>query len=109
MERKTLLCRQCRNVFRSRVESSVSIGLEPRCPRCGSAGIEEAPPWAPLGSGFNIFDDSTWEYECQQCKNKFKMPIPKSPSEEKARTCLLCHSSHLHLLTIKGGEPLYCG
>ncbi len=106
-EERTLLCKQCRNVFRSQPDNDL-LQQETRCPRCGSSNLEEAPAWAPLGSGMNIFDSSEWEYECQQCQKKFKMPIPKSPAEEKERRCPTCNSEHIHCLTA-GGEPLYCG
>jgi hypothetical protein len=69
----------------------------------------EAPAWAPLGSGSNVFDNSAWEYQCQLCRHKFKMPIPKSPSEARGRNCPVCASPHLHLLTDIGAQPLYCG
>jgi len=100
---RKFLCKQCRHVF---------ITAQPleklSCPKCLSVNVEEAPAWAPLDSGSNIYDNSEWEYECQNCKNRFKMPIPKSPSEEKARSCPKCGSNHLHLLTELGGQPLYC-
>ena len=104
----TLLCKQCRNLFKLPL-SQLPQNKEEYCPACGSSQVEEAPAWAPLGSGLNIFDESTWEYECQQCKKKFKMPIPKSPTEDKSRQCPDCGSGHLHRLTSVGGEPLYCG
>jgi rRNA maturation endonuclease Nob1 len=100
---RLLLCKQCRYTFRL----SSNQGLQ--CPRCGGLQVEDAPAWAPLGSGPNIFDNSEWEYECQECHQKFKMPIPQSPAEEKARSCRLCGASHIHHLNIAGGEPLYCG
>lgn len=109
VEESTLLCRQCRNVFRLSPQNRVSMIRETHCPQCGSTRLEEAPAWAPLGSGSNIFDSSEWEYECQQCRNKFKMPIPKSPSEERERKCSACGAGHIHRLTVTGGEPLYCG
>jgi rRNA maturation endonuclease Nob1 len=107
-----LLCRQCRHVFKSPVKPGPSSSGKMYCllcPKCGRPDIVEAPVWAPLGSGMNIFDGTTWEYECQQCHNKFKMPVPKSPSEAKARKCSACGSDHLHLLTELGAQPLYCG
>lgn len=109
MREYMLLCNRCRNIFTLPLLSVPSLNRETPCPRCGSFDIGEAPAWAPLGSGQNIFDNSFWEYECQECRQKFKMPIPKSPSEEKKRTCPACHSGHLHLLTDLGAQPLYCG
>ena len=50
------------------------------CPVCGADDIVEAPAWAPLGAGWNIFEGNEWEYECQECRHTFKMPIPGSPA-----------------------------
>jgi rRNA maturation endonuclease Nob1 len=109
MEDNKLLCRQCRNIFKIPVQPGPALEPDMHCPKCGSRDVVEAPVWAPLGSGSNIFDSSEWEYECQLCRDKFKMPIPKSPSEEKGRSCPSCGSRHLHLLTDIGAQPLYCG
>lgn len=109
MEDYTLICRQCRNIFRLPSHNSCSIPRETRCPKCGSSDIAEAPVWAPLGSGFNIFENFEWEYECQECHKRFKMPIPTSPTEEKARKCQICGAEHIHRLTSVGAQPLYCG
>jgi rRNA maturation endonuclease Nob1 len=106
MEEHTLLCKKCRHIFKL---PGALLNDILSCPQCGVPDIVEAPPWAPLGSGMNIFDDSLWEYECQQCQNKFKLPIPQSPAEEKSRKCPSCCSDHIHRLTAVGGEPLYCG
>jgi Zn finger protein HypA/HybF involved in hydrogenase expression len=106
------LCKTCRNVFVSSVQSGSPFNKAIVClicPQCKSGNVEEAPAWAPLGSGHNIFDSSEWEYECQQCRRKFKMPIPKSPTEAKGRICIACGSHHLQLLTDVGAQPLYCG
>jgi len=109
MEETMLLCRQCRHVFRILASDSCDINKRTACPRCGSFDLSEAPVWAPLGSGANIFNSSEWEYECQECHHKFQMPIPKSPSEEKERKCPACGHGHIHRLDAVGGEPLYCG
>jgi rRNA maturation endonuclease Nob1 len=105
----TFLCKKCRNIF-------PAPGGEPQpgagalgCPRCGGLDVVEAPAWSPLGSGANVFEDSAWKYECQACKSIFSLPVPRSPSEEKRRTCISCGSGHLHLLTAIGAQPLYCG
>jgi DNA-directed RNA polymerase subunit RPC12/RpoP len=108
MERR-FLCKQCLNVFDHAVSDSLSPGEKIKCPACCGFDVVEAPPWVPLDSGTNIFETDTWEYECQQCKHKFKMPIPKSPTEDKNRRCPVCNSGHLHLLTGKENLPLYCG
>jgi DNA-directed RNA polymerase subunit RPC12/RpoP len=103
------LCKRCRHVFDVEIPDGSFKGEEIHCPVCESLHVMEAPAWAPLGSGFNIFEDDTWEYQCQECKKTFKLPIPKSPAEEKSRRCIACNSSHLHLLTGTGALPLYCG
>jgi predicted nucleic acid-binding Zn ribbon protein len=101
-------CQQCRLVFD--VDAAMcSIDRKVHCPACNSTHVAEAPPWAPLGSGANVFDTNVWEYECQQCSHKFTMPIPRSPSEDKSRRCPVCNGEHLHLLTRTGALPLYCG
>jgi rRNA maturation endonuclease Nob1 len=109
VEEYKLLCKQCRNVFNFLVRPGSSLGREVCCPKCGSPDVEEAPAWAPLGSGLNIFEGSEWEYQCQQCQEKFKMPIPQSPTEERERRCPSCGAGHIHPLTATGGEPLCCG
>lgn len=106
---RRFLCKRCRYVFDAEITGDSSVGAEVRCPGCGGSDIMEAPTWAPLGSGFNIFENDTWEYQCQECKKTFKLPIPKSPAEDKSRRCLACNSAHLHLLTGTGALPLYCG
>jgi len=108
-ESATLFCRQCRNIFKLSMPAGSPPDLKACCPLCGSSEVEESPAWAPLGSGSNIFINSEWEYECQECRRMFKMPIPESPSEEKERECPSCKSRHIHRLNMIGGEPLYCG
>lgn len=103
-----LVCKKCWHVF----DLSVPEGAKPvaaHCPACDSREIMVAPPWAPLGSGRNIFTEDEWSYECQDCKFKFRMPIPKSPEEDKKRICPQCNSGHLHLITGSQTLPLYCG
>ena len=107
--KRRFLCKQCRDVFDIEIPGDSSDGTEVHCQKCSSSDIMEAPTWAPLGSGWNIFETDVWEYECQLCKNTFKLPIPKSPTEDKSRRCLACDSAHLHLLTGAKSAPLYCG
>jgi Zn finger protein HypA/HybF involved in hydrogenase expression len=107
--KRRFLCKKCWNIFDLSDVDDSSSNLEIRCPKCCSADITEAPPWAPLDSGRNIFESDVWQYECQQCLHKFKMPIPKSPAEDKSRKCPACHSDHLHLITGAKTLPLYCG
>lgn len=103
-----LLCKKCFNVFDHLIsESSPSTGIH--CTICNSGDVVDAPPWAPLGSGSNIFGGNEWAYECQQCKFKFRMAIPKNPTEDKSRKCPACNSGHLHLVTGSKALPLYCG
>jgi DNA-directed RNA polymerase subunit RPC12/RpoP len=109
MKEITLLCRSCRHIFKASPRSGPSNNEKINCPRCDSQDVVDTPAWAPLGSGMNIFDSDEWEYECQDCHRKFKMPIPKSPTEEKERGCPQCSNKHLHRLTQMGGQPLYCG
>ena len=109
MKENKFLCKRCRNIFELAAQPSFSINNLVYCPKCKSPDVTEAPAWAPLGSSMNIFDDSEWEYECHECHKKFKMPIPKSPTEEKQRVCPSCGGGHIHRLTATGGEPLYCG
>jgi len=101
------LCRACRHVFDA--PSPGLSGEGPVCPACGAAEVIEAPAWAPLGSGWNIFLGNEWEYECQECRHTFKMPIPRSPAEEQARRCPACDGGHLHRLTGGKALPLHCG
>lgn len=107
MERR-YLCKKCWNVFDYSIPEGPSSGEQIHCPVCCSVDVMEAPPWAPLDSGKNIFDSNEWQYECQDCKVRFKMPIPKSPSEDKSRRCPYCNSGHLHLITGSKALPLYC-
>ena len=95
---KRFLCKKCWNIFDLMITDN-SPDNEINCPACSNTDIMEAPPWAPLGSGRNIFEGNEWAYECQQCKYKFRMPIPKSPTEDKSRKCPACNSGHLHLIT----------
>ena len=110
VEEHTFLCRNCRNIFKLPLSHDIhSKKQNILCPKCGNPEIEEAPCWAPLGSGTNIFESSDWEYECQECRHKFTMPIPQSPTQEKERKCPSCGAGHIHRLTVIGGQPLYCG
>jgi len=107
MERR-FLCKKCWNVFDFYASGDNVADVKVCCPACRGSDVMEAPPWAPLDSGKNIFDSNIWQYECQDCKLKFKMPIPKTPTEDKNRECPVCHSRHLHLLTGAKALPLYC-
>ncbi|MBN1190367.1 MAG: hypothetical protein JXA46_11485 [Dehalococcoidales bacterium] len=109
MEDRKLLCRNCRHIFRLSEYTSCSLDRKVLCPNCSSTELSEAPAWAPLGSGTNIFEGSCWKYECKMCGHKFEMPVPKSPSENKSRRCPRCGGAHLHLITDVGALPLYCG
>ncbi len=102
------LCHQCQNIFRLSVSGGSSTEEEAKCPRCGSTDIERLPSWAPIG--FALHEGPLqWEYECQHCKNVFKLPVPSSPSQEKEIKCPECGGGHIHRLTPTGGVPMYCG
>ena len=102
------LCQQCQHVFKLSVTSGSPPEKEAKCPVCESSHLEEVPSWVPIG--FNLSEGSPqWEYECQQCQNVFKLPVPSSPSQEKEVRCPACGGSHIHRLTPTGFEPLYCG
>ena len=109
MAKDTYLCQQCRNVFKLTMTGSITPEeKEVKCPNCGSSQIEVLRSWAP--TGFDSHEGKTlWEYECQQCQNVFKLPVPSSPSQEKEIKCPECGGSHIHRLTIFGYEPLHCG
>lgn len=102
------VCRLCQNVFRLAVSDGTPMEKEAKCPKCGSMDIERLPSWAPIGFSFHE-GPTMWEYECQQCQNIFKLPVPASPSQEKEVTCPVCGGRHIHRLTPTGGVPLYCG
>ena len=102
------LCHQCGHIFRLPVDSASTPGKEVKCHECGSPQIRQLPSWVPVGSDLSE-GKSLWEYECQQCKNKFKLPVPGSPSQEKNIKCPACNDEHIHRLTASGYEPLYCG
>ena len=36
-----------------------------------------------------------WHYVCQDCQNKFTMPAPKGPADEKGRSCPKCRSKNI--------------
>jgi len=106
---KRFLCKNCRLVFDVTESDCSPADTKVQCTKCGSFDVIEAPMWAPLNSGSNIFEDNEWEYECQQCKHTFKLPIPTSPSEDKSRRCPACNGEHLHRLMNAMALPIYCG
>jgi Zn finger protein HypA/HybF involved in hydrogenase expression len=106
---RRFLCKKCRYVFDREIAGDASVKVEVRCPVCESTDVMETPTWAPLDSGWNIFETNEWEYECQDCKRTFKLPVPKSPAEDESRRCPFCDSKHLHLLTGGKALPLHCG
>jgi DNA-directed RNA polymerase subunit RPC12/RpoP len=102
------LCHRCGNIFRLTADTCPLPGKTPSCPQCGDTQTRVMPSWVPSGSDLNQAP-TEWEYECQNCREKFKLPIPGSPSQEKHITCPVCHGTHIHRLTPLGYEPLYCG
>ena len=102
------LCQQCGNAFRlDSVNGHPSEG-DLSCPRCGQSQIKELPSWVPTGVASGE-DPGEWEYQCQQCHDTFKRPVPESPSQERVIRCPSCNSGHIHRLTAAGYAPLYCG
>jgi putative FmdB family regulatory protein len=102
------LCQQCGHIFRVPVVSGAPLEEERNCPACGNSQVKEIPSWVPFGS--DLYEGPRkWEYECQQCQNKFSLPVPSSPSLEKNIRCPACGGRHIHRLTSTGYEPLYCG
>ncbi len=108
MERR-FVCGKCSHVFDVVFPENACTIVEVRCPSCDSQEVSEAPPWAPLGSGANIFVGNEWAYECQECKFQFRLSIPKSPDENKLRRCPKCQSHNLFVITGSKTLPLYCG
>jgi DNA-directed RNA polymerase subunit RPC12/RpoP len=102
------LCKECRNLLKATIADDAAPKTAPNCPVCGSSQMSEIPCWVPAGSDLGS-DTYTWEYECQECRNRFRMPIPSSPSQEKDIKCPSCGATHIHRLTPMGGEPLHCG
>ena len=102
------LCHKCGNIFRITADACSLSPATVECPRCGSSETRELTQWVPLGSDLS---DALleWEYECQHCRHKFKLPVPGSPAEEKNIKCPACDDMHIHRLTAAGYEPLYCG
>ena len=103
----TYLCHQCGNIFRVSADDNPPE-KDLKCPQCSHSQVRELPPWAPLGSDL-VEIPSEWEYECQVCKSKFKLPVPGSPSQERNIRYPDCNNRHIHRLTRTGFEPLYCG
>jgi DNA-directed RNA polymerase subunit RPC12/RpoP len=108
MRERLYLCHHCGSIFRSTADVSNPPGTRPPCPHCGDSQIRELPSWVPAGSDLN-HAPAAWEYECQVCRERFKLPIPRSPSQEKNISCPVCCATHIHRLTPAGYEPLYCG
>lgn len=108
MERR-FFCNECSHVYDMNMPENTGAIIEMHCPICGSQQISEAPPWAPLGSGLNIFSGNEWAYECKDCKFQFRLSIPKSPDENNLRKCPKCQSNNLNSITCSSALPLYCG
>ena len=102
------LCHRCGNIFRLTLDTSPTTDKKPPCPQCGESSTRELPSWVPAGSDLD-HAPAEWDYECQDCQEKFKLPVPRSPSQEKNIICPTCRGTHIHRLTPAGYEPLYCG
>jgi DNA-directed RNA polymerase subunit RPC12/RpoP len=108
MSEDMYLCQQCGNVFRLPLTCDIVPEKEIKCPRCRNSQVQELPSWAPIGS--DLYEGTPeWEYECQECYHKFKLPVPGSPSQEMEIKCPVCEGGHIHRLTASGVTPLYCG
>lgn len=103
MNDNTYLCHGCGSIFRMTAETG-----DVACPQCGSVETRTLPSWVPLGSDL-ANGPLEWEYECQHCRHKFKLPVPARPDDEKNIRCPACNAGHIHRLTTAGYEPLYCG
>lgn len=108
MSDDTYICHKCGNIFRIPAGACVPDPENVRCDKCDSTQTRELPSWVPLGSDLSE-GQVKWQYECQQCKNKFELPVPSSPSGENNIRCPACNGSHIHRLVLSGYEPLYCG
>jgi putative FmdB family regulatory protein len=108
MDENMYLCRQCGHLFRGSVDEVPTQKKQGACPQCGGSQIRELPSWEPLGSELSDVSLS-WEYQCQECRHQFSLPVPASPSQEKDIKCPECNGGHIHRLTRSGFEPLYCG
>jgi len=54
-------------------------------------------------------DELKWEFDCNQCKGKFEVPVPRGPTEEKAIKCPHCGSQDIANCSLGGLEVPVCG
>ena len=104
-------CKKCKAVFEQSCEIGAHHSHSIKCPKCGSAELDELPAWVPLTYNMDLYDSpSQWQYECKDCKANFEMPVPSGPTEERNRKCPTCGSGNIERLTALAIEPpLYCG
>ena len=57
----------------------------------------------------DIDDMIMWEYECHQCKSRFKVPVPRGPTEEKQMKCIICKSMNITREKLDNMEVAFCG
>ncbi len=104
------ICNKCRTIFTIE-QLSCSLVKQERevvCPACGSSETDALPVWAPIG--FHSHEEvREWEYQCEDCRKTFKLPVPESPSQERNLVCPACGKNHIHRLTFLDGVPMYCG
>jgi DNA-directed RNA polymerase subunit RPC12/RpoP len=103
MIERNYLCHGCGNIFRLEAGRGTAC-----CPACGGTHCAALPAWSPVG--YDLSESmSGWEYECQGCSSRFRLPVPGSPSQEESLRCPNCEDSHIRRLTAASYEPVYCG
>ncbi len=50
-----------------------------------------------------------WEFDCNQCKSKFEVEVPRGPVEERAIKCPHCGSKDIANCSLGGLEVPVCG
>jgi len=45
-----------------------------------------------------------WRYQCRECKNKFEMPAPSGPADEKSRACPICRGKNIERVSLVKSE-----
>ena len=51
-----------------------------------------------------------WEFDCNKCKQKFVVPVPRGPAEERLIKCPHCGSKDITNCSLRVGlEAPVCG